>query len=300
MPGETDAGVFQEFMEGRTSVLAEVRFLKSIHNRGFRKVGEVLEKAWIDPTRCGRGNLRLFSVSGRADRRFVVRHYTHGGILRRVLGDRFLQKSRPFVETITTEKIRTLGIPTARVVAALTYPSRGPFYRGELITEEIPGALDLVSLLSNMRRAPFQKRAGLWREAVKRAGRAVRLMHDRGVYHGDLNLKNILVRNPYGSCPEIYIIDFDRSKIQDSLSTEERMKNLLRLDRSAEKWKTRGIPISNSDKARFFRAYAKGDPDLLRAMRRHLKKARLLRYWYRLGWAADRLFNPSTPSSLDT
>jgi hypothetical protein len=62
-----------------------------------------------------------------------------------------------------------------------------------------------------------------------------------------------------------------------------------------EKWKTKGVAISYTDKARFFRAYAEGHSDLIRAMKRRLKGARFHARWHRLGWHVDRLLNPSRP-----
>lgn len=192
-----------------------------------------------------------------------------------------------------TEEIRKRGVPTVHVVAALCHRAWGPFYRGELITEEIPEARDLVSFFLGLGKVPSNKECNLRREAVRRAGRAVRLMHDRGICHGDLNLRNLLVQTARHGDPEVYIIDFDRSKIRKSLSTRHRMRNLLRLNRSVEKWKTKGVRISYTAKARFFQAYAQGDSDMVHAMRRHLKKAWIHARWYRLGWLADRLLNPS-------
>lgn len=284
---------FHLVREGRTQILADPQFLKWLHKLGFEKVGEIFEKTQLDPSRGGRQGLRVFCPDGRHDHRFVVRHYAHGGLLRRLLGDRFFLGSRPFREMMITEEIRKRGIPTVHVVAALCHRGWGPFYRGELITEEIPGARDVVSLLFDFGKAPSKREHLLRRETVRHAGRAVRLMHDRGVYHGDLNLKNILVQTANRHDPGVFIIDFDRSKIRKSLSTRHRMRNLLRLNRSVEKWNTKGAGISYTDKARFFQAYADGDSEIVHTMRRHLKGARIRARWYRIGWLADRLLNPA-------
>jgi tRNA A-37 threonylcarbamoyl transferase component Bud32 len=194
-----------------------------------------------------------------------------------------------------TEEIRRRGIPTAQVVAALCHRSLWPFYSGDLITKEIVGAKDLVSFLVDLGRVPLDERRALRRDIAQQAGRAVRFMHDGGVYHGDLNLRNLLVQTKQDGTSAVYIIDFDRSSIRDRLSINDRLKNLLRLNRSVEKWKTKGVAISYTDKARFFRTYAESHSDLIRAMKRHLKSARFHAGWYRLGWHVDRLLNPSRP-----
>jgi tRNA A-37 threonylcarbamoyl transferase component Bud32 len=193
-----------------------------------------------------------------------------------------------------TEKIRTHGVPTVQVVAAIRHRSWGPFYRGELITKDIPGARDLVSFMSGFGAHSARRTRAMRHEAARQAGKTVRFMHDRGIYHGDLNLKNLLIRTGHHREPEVYIIDFDRSKVRDSLTIQQRMQNILRLNRSAEKWKTRGLPIRYTDKARFFQAYARGDSDIVHTMRRYLKRVRVHTWWYRFGWRVDRLFNPSS------
>jgi hypothetical protein len=60
-------------------------------------------------------------------------------------------------------------------------------------------------------------------------------MHREGVYHADLNLKNILLRAENGAVVS-YIIDFDRAKLfLGRLPPALRSKNLARLLRSARK-----------------------------------------------------------------
>ena len=56
-------------------------------------------------------------------------------------------------------------------------------------------------------------------------------MHKLNVFHGDLNITNILV----GKKREFYIIDFDKSIIKSSISSSHRNLNFKRLLRSIEK-----------------------------------------------------------------
>lgn len=58
-------------------------------------------------------------------------------------------------------------------------------------------------------------------------------MHRRGVYHGDLNLKNILVRQETDEIKS-YIIDFDKASLYlGAVPANKAEKNLRRLYRSA-------------------------------------------------------------------
>ena len=282
---------FHHFREGKTEILIAPHFLERLQQAGIERVGEVIERAEIDPCRGGRRGLRVFCPDGVASHRCVVRPYAHGGLLRRLLGDRFLLGSRPFREMRITEEIRSRGIPTVQVLASIIHRLWGPFYRGELITREIHQATDLASLSIAFGDHSKTDLSLRWSTA-RQAGRAVRLMHDQGIYHGDLNLKNLLVQREGHGDPIVYVIDFDRSKVLKSLSTRHRIKNLLRLNRSAEKWKTRGACITYTDKARFFRAYAGGDPKIVRAMKDRLKRVRVRALWHRVGWRTDRLLNP--------
>ena len=49
------------------------------------------------------------------------------------------------------------------------------------------------------------------------------------------------------------------------------MKNLFRLNRSAEKWKHLGVPVTRTDRLRFFLAYAGGDKKIGESMERALR-----------------------------
>jgi tRNA A-37 threonylcarbamoyl transferase component Bud32 len=284
---------FERCWEGKTEILIAPHFLEWLQQAGIERVGEVIDKAEIDPGRGGRLGLRVFCPDGLQEHRCIVRHYTHGGLLRRVLGDRFLLSSRPFREMRITEEIRDRGLPTVEVLAALRHPVWGLFCRGELITREIPETSDLASFLLTLGTTASAEEIALRRKTLIEAGRTVKRMHDLGIYHQDLNLKNLLVQPGDQGDPRVYIIDFDRSKRLKSLSNTRRMRNLLRLNRSAEKWKTKGAPITYTDKARFFQAYAGDDAGIIRAMKRRLRRHGIRAFWSHIGWSADRLLNPS-------
>ncbi len=61
-----------------------------------------------------------------------------------------------------------------------------------------------------------------------------------------------------------------------TLSNSEVVKNLLRLNRSAEKWIRRGLRITRADRLRFLVAYAGDDFEIREAVRRALG-SRLIR-----------------------
>jgi serine/threonine protein kinase len=151
--------------------------------------------------------------------------------LRRWSGGAFCSwPPRPFRELAITEEIRRRGIPTVEVYGACVERICGPFYRGWLVTREVRNAQDLWQAF----------RSGLIQElGIDRALRAVagslRALHREGVYHSDLNLKNILVGSEQGSVKG-YIIDFDKAKLfLGDLPPQLVRRNLDRLLRSVNK-----------------------------------------------------------------
>ena len=214
----------------------------------------------------------------------AIRKYRHGGLLRRFTGDLFIFGARPFQEVAVTEEARSAGVPTLEILAAIKERVWGGWYRGYLITAYLPAALDLVYYLE--RQQVGTKR----RVVIEKAAEAVRKIHERGVYHADLHLKNFLVEEAQGI--KVYLIDFDKSKVFSRLDTSRRMKNLKRLDRSAEKLKGYGLSLPRRDKAIFCRAYASGDQEIRHYMKIFLERYRWYSLLYRWGWRIARIFYP--------
>ncbi len=173
----------------------------------------------------------------------LVRAYRHGGVLRHLTGDFFFTwPPRPFREMILTEEVRRRGVPTVEIFAACVERIWGPFYRGWLITRELRGADDLwAALQSDL----YGETAG--RFLLQAVAQSLRKMHRQGVYHGDLNLKNILVRR---EAEEIrsYIIDFDKARFfPHEVPPESAQKNMSRLLRSVCKLDPHRRHLSEKD-----------------------------------------------------
>ena len=177
----------------------------------------------------GRGALRAIRL--RDGETALVRSYRHGGLLRGFTREWFFTwPPRPFRELAITEELRRRGLRTVEVYAAGVHRIAWPFYRGWLVTRELREASDLWAALQN----DGVKCGGL-RAALKGAADAVRAMHRAGVYHADLNLKNILIRAADGGV-EGYVIDLDKARLfSGKLPLELANKNLHRLLRSARK-----------------------------------------------------------------
>lgn len=217
-------------------------FRKVTAGRGIRLVVREDRANEIDPSVCheanggaqdsrhhGRGPLRALRMSD--GETALIRGYRHGGLLRALTRAWFASwPPRPFRELAITEELRRRGLRTVEVYAAAVERVYGPLYRGCLVTRELSGAKDLWAALQDP--STDAERLGA---VLKASAETIRAMHREGVYHADLNLKNILVRFHAGGA-EGYVIDFDRAKLfLGNLPAPLRRKNLDRLRRSARK-----------------------------------------------------------------
>jgi 3-deoxy-D-manno-octulosonic acid kinase len=168
----------------------------------------------------GRG-ATLFVADGA--RNWVLRHYRRGGLMARLLDDRYLwtgeARTRPFREWQLLRDMHATGLPVPAPVAA-RYQRSGAFYRGDLITERIADAQPLPVLLD----------AGPLRpETWKAIGGCVRAFHDHGVCHADLNAHNVLI----DGAGRVFLVDFDRGRRR--APGRWRARNLARLLHSLHK-----------------------------------------------------------------
>ncbi len=258
---------------------------RGIHNPGSL----ILQQGNKAQFMHGRGLLVSLPLQGKDSERMVIRHYEHGGIFRALTRDLFLVGSRPFRELIITEVARKAGLPTMEVLAAIKTRLLWPFYKGDLVSKEIPHSVDLIQYLTRWGKGRVQKRLDEKRKLIQQAGRLVRKMHEVGIYHSDLHLKNFIVEMGEGEMGSLYIIDFDRSKIIHPLKSNKWFANLLRLDRSVEKWRPKGLWITRTDRLRFLRSYLEGDKERIASVRKYIKKYLRHRRRYRIGWAIERL-----------
>jgi tRNA A-37 threonylcarbamoyl transferase component Bud32 len=197
----------------------------------------------------GRGQLRAYRLPNGEG--VLVRQYRHGGVLRRLTGELFFTwPPRPFQELRLTEEARRRGVRTLDLLGAWVDRVWGPFYRGWLMSRELEGACDLWAAVQSGLYTGESKRALL--EAV---AATLREMHGRGVYHSDLNLKNILVR-PEGGQIRSYVIDFDKAQIfPHAVPPSRAAGNLRRLLRSVSKLDPDGRWVPQADWDLLVRCY---------------------------------------------
>ncbi|MBW3571281.1 MAG: hypothetical protein KY467_09255 [Gemmatimonadetes bacterium] len=159
----------------------------------------------------------------------VVRHYRRGGLVQRINQTRYFGGNRAFDELRATERARTGGVRTARILAAVERP-RTVGYTARLATILIPGARDAAAWLHG---AAADARL----EMLRDAGRQLAAMHQAGVAHPDVHLRNLLVSDANGGV-EVCLLDFDKARVHDgAVPRARRATDLRRLARSARKLK---------------------------------------------------------------
>jgi len=224
------------------------------------------------------------SVPLEDNKRMVLRQYSHGGLLRAITRNLYFFGARSFRELALTEEIRSCGIPTIHPIGAIHHRIFYPFYQAYLLSLEVPQALDLTQYLTDLGAQPSRENLSSKRNTIRSTGLLIRKFHQAGFFHTDLQLKNILVARD-----QLLLIDFDRSYRRSNLSNRERVKNLLRLNRSVEKWRRLGLPITWTDRWRFFLAYAGDDKAIRESMEKALQTYPLRSLFYRFSWAIEKI-----------
>lgn len=271
---------YQYVREGRRELLIRKGSEDRLRRHGLLNPAGLWNKTDQPSRLMGRGEVLLVKEKGGE---FAVRKYRHGGLLRRLTGDLFFFGARPFQELAVTEEVKSAGVPTLEILAAIIERGWGGWYRGYLVTRYQPSATDLISYLD--KESKSKKR----QEVIAKAAQAVQKIHARGIYHADLHLKNFLVEK---NTKKVLLIDFDKSKVFPRLKPSRRMKNLKRLDRSAEKLKRLGLPVTKGDKEIFCRAYAAGDQEIRPYLNSYLKRYHWYQRLYRWGWWIAKVLYP--------
>ncbi len=174
----------------------------------------------VESAAGGRGTVAFIQ---HADQRWVLRHYRRGGLVARVVSDRYLwtgeDRTRSFREWRLLRQLDEWQLPVPQPVAA-RYQRAGLLYTADLRTAAHPTR---TTLAARIRAAPLESRH--WADV----GRCIGRFHARGVQHADLNAHNVLL----GASDEVYLLDFDRGRIRERGAWEQVV--LARLRRSLEK-----------------------------------------------------------------
>lgn len=170
----------------------------------------------------------LGSASGRGTTWFVqlnsmqaaLRHYRRGGLFGKLVKDQYWfsswEQTRSAQELNLLQVLIDAGVNVPRPIAARAVKT-GLTYQADLLSERIPNARDLVSILQEkpLPELMYQK-----------IGQEIAKMHKANVNHTDLNIHNILIDDQ----DKVWIIDFDKCCQQSD--GDWKQSNLDRLKRS--------------------------------------------------------------------
>jgi 3-deoxy-D-manno-octulosonic acid kinase len=268
---------------GRVSLLLKEEYKNLLLTQGIDDLDTFLKKS-SQSAHYLKGRTLHPSIPLGDGKRMVLRQYSHGGLFRAITGNLYCFGERSFRELALTEEIRSCGIPTIPTLGAIHHRVFFPFYQAYFLSLEVPRAIDLIQYFQEVGANPSRENISSKRKKIRSVGHLIRQFHEAGFFHGDLQLKNILVAGD-----QLLLIDFDRSYRKSALSTRERMKNLLRLNRSTEKWRRLGLPVTRTDRWRFFLTYAGDDKKIRETMTKALRSYSLRFLIYRLGWAFEKI-----------
>jgi len=169
--------------------------------------------------------------------RAVVRRSMRGGALSSLHTDLFLPPTRSLRELVTSLRLRAAGIHTPEMIGIIVYSVGFVFRRSDIVTRELEGSEDLASTL-RAGRADDRRAASL-----DAAASLVAALSRVGVYHPDLNLRNVLIPKDTEPAPEsgAYVLDVDRLRFHTPGDPMVIRANLDRLERSMRKQRERGL-----------------------------------------------------------
>lgn len=238
----------------------------------------------------GRGRLVVLETPGGE---LVAKALSRGGLLGPCLPSLYADPWRPAREALLCESLRGLGVPTAVVAVARATRVLGGLYRCEIATVRLPGAVDLLAALQGT--PPRQ-----WSELAGAVGRTLGRLHEIGLVHRDLQVKNLLVPAAVDWQQGLLaVIDLDACRLDVTLGSEARLASLTRFARSLVK---RGLlprrgggpgVLPTAALRAFIGAYASCEPgqwsecraELLRSLTRRLSRQLAVHglFWRRSG-----------------
>lgn len=190
----------------------------------------------------------------------------------RLWGGLYLGSCRPLHELRASAAARRAGVSVPEPLGVRVTRVAGLFYRFTVVTREIEGAANLLTLIPCLE-------ASAKRRLLERVADELRRLHEAGIYHADLTLQNIL-----SDGKEVHIIDLDKAVLRPGREERWDLRNLSRLNRSLEKLFGPRGGVSRTDRLRFLRRYLGGRERL-----RDIARACSSGLWiHRLWWTLTR------------
>lgn len=170
----------------------------------------------------------------------VAKAYTRGGLLGGLLRHWYLDPERPLREAAVAEELMRRGCPTPPVVVARVTRGAAGLSRLEIATARVERARDLLDVVREVMQGEGGG-AGAETDTTLEAlaadtGRTLRRLHDAGLHHRDLQVKNLLVPSEVSSQDApLIVLDLDRCRMGEPLGSAKRVVSLTRFARSLVK-----------------------------------------------------------------
>jgi tRNA A-37 threonylcarbamoyl transferase component Bud32 len=220
----------------------------------------------------GRGGLKLLSIDGKL---FACRKYMHGGLGRALTKDLFFTEKRALNEIEIMLYLKENNFPVVEP-AGILVGEDFPFKKPHLITmfeENVGDLLEFIKVSARKQRL----------RAIRNLARFLWSLENLGIYHPDLHLRNVLVKDD----GRLIFLDFDKARRKD-ISRKDLESMVWRLNRFAEKWEQKGyLRISILERLLFLRTYSRlSGYNLEGEMVNKIQGKRLLS---RIGWFVESI-----------
>lgn len=227
----------------------------------------------------GRGRSISFKVSHPDLNRIFIKSYRRGGLRGFFLRNFYWGKKRFLEELKISEYALTKNLPVAETVGLVLKQPLPGFYQAYLITREIPQTQDLARFLSHRDAYSIQ----LLPELAQKVAATLVKFHNEGIYHPDLNLRNILIETTEF---KVYLVDLDKARVLETLSFQQRVRNLIRLARSVVKTGLAQV-ITRDIRLQFLKTYlgliGKDSPQVRETLTRQChRNIKWHRWWWKI------------------
>lgn len=184
------------------------------------------------------------NLGGRSFRVAAKEYYPRGG---GALVKDVFRPSKARVEFVMAARLLKLGVSVPVPVAAVEVRSLRVLKKAYLFSEEIVGGKSLLELFDAQAFALLGRKQA--NRIIEKLARTVAHAHGRGLFHGDLNASHLVLRDWEEGEPEVYLLDFENSRIRKTVAESERTRDLGRLERSASYF------LSLKERMRFLKCY---------------------------------------------
>jgi 3-deoxy-D-manno-octulosonic acid kinase len=202
-----------------------------IHREVAPHAAQIMQKlrALTSAVEAGAGNRQSAHRLELDGLELFARRGRRGGMIASILSDIYLGMTpRPLNELAVTVEAMRRGIPVAEPMGAMVEWIGPALYRGFFLTRAVRG-MTLWEFVKT------DDDPTVRHHVLEQARAAIETMHNKGLFHGDLNLHNLLVTQARDSFT-VVIIDLDKSRLFDApVSAAMRHANTARLIRSAHK-----------------------------------------------------------------